>query len=105
MDLPEYIVVFCTAPVGEAERLAKALVDTRLAACVSITGVQSCFRWEGTVSNEPEELLIIKTQHRLLDLLVARIKELHSYETPEVIAMPIIGGSAEYLDWIRGETS
>lgn len=105
MDPPEFVVAFCTAPAGEAERLAKALVDERLAACVNITGVQSCFRWEGTVSNEPERLLVIKTQHRLLDLLIARIRELHSYDLPEVIAMPIVGGYAPYLDWIREETA
>jgi periplasmic divalent cation tolerance protein len=105
MDLPEYVVVFCTAPAGEAEELARALVDARLAACVNVTGVQSCFRWEGTVSSEPEQLLVIKTQHRLLDPLIARIRGLHSYELPEIIALPIIGGYAPFLDWIREETA
>lgn len=105
MNLPEYLVVFCTAPAGEAEMIAKALVDARLAACVNVTGVQSCFRWEGTVSSEPEELLVIKTQQRLLDPLTSRIKELHSYETPEIIAIPIVGGYAPYLDWIGEETA
>lgn len=104
MDLPEYVVVFCTTPAGEAEELAKALVDARLAACVNVTDVQSCFRWKGTVCDEPERLLIIKTQHRLLDQLIARIRGLHSYETPEIIAIPIIGGYAPYLNWIREET-
>jgi len=105
MDLPEYVVVFCTTPAGEAEGLAKALVDAKLAACVNVTGVRSCFRWEGAVSSEPEELLIIKTQHRLLDQLIARIRGLHSYEIPEIIAMPIVGGYAPYLNWIREETA
>ena len=105
MDLPEFLVVFCTAPAGEAEMIAKALVDARLAACVNVTGVQSCFRWEGTVSSEPEELLIVKTQQRLLDQLIARIRGLHSYETPEIIAIPIVGGYAPYLDWIGEETA
>lgn len=105
MDLPEFVVVFCTAPAGEAERLAKALVDGRLAACVNITGVQSFYRWEGTVTSEPEHLLIAKTQYRLLDPLVAKIRELHSYDLPEVVAMPIVGGSAPYLDWVREETA
>ena len=105
MDLPEYIVVFCTAPAGEAEALATALVDARLAACVNVAPVQSCFRWEGAVSSEPEDLLVIKTQHRLLDPLVARIRALHRYDLPEVIAVPIVGGSAPYLDWIGEETA
>jgi len=105
MVLPEFVVVLCTAPPGEAEAIAKALVDARLAACVNVTGVQSCYRWEGTIRDEPERLLVIKTQYQLLDPLIARIKGLHSYETPEIIAIPIIGGYTPYLDWIREETS
>ncbi|HOB18969.1 MAG TPA: divalent-cation tolerance protein CutA [Candidatus Methanoculleus thermohydrogenotrophicum] len=105
MVLPEYLVVFCTAPAGEAEMIAKTLIDARLAACVNVTGVQSCFRWEGTVSTEPEQLLIIKTQHSLLDQLITRIRGLHSYDLPEIIAIPIVGGYAPYLDWIGEETA
>lgn len=105
MTLPEFVVVFCTASPGEAEPLAKALVDSRLAACVNVADVQSCFWWEGAVSREAERLLVIKTQHRLLDPLIERIRELHSYDLPEIIAMPIIGGYAPYLDWMREETA
>ena len=105
MVLPEFVVVFCTAPAGEAEDLARALVDARLAACVNVTGVQSFYRWEGAVLDESERLLIVKTEHRLLVPLIERIQELHSYDLPEIIAMPIVGGSAPYLDWIREETA
>jgi len=105
MVLPEFVVVFCTAPAGEAEDLARALVDARLAACVNVTGVQSFYRWEGAVQDESERLLVVKTQHRLLDPLIERIRELHSYDTPEIIAMPIVGGYAPYLNWIREETA
>lgn len=105
MVLPEFVVVFCTAPAGEAEDLARALVDARLAACVNVTGLQSFYRWEGAVQDEGERLLIVKTQHRLLDPLIERIRELHSYDLPEIIAMPIVGGSVPYLDWIREETA
>lgn len=105
MVLPEFVVVFCTAPAGEAEDLARALVDARLAACVNVIGVQSFYRWEGAVQDEAERLLIVKTQHRLLDPLIERIRELHSYDLPEIIAMPIVGGSVPYLDWIRQETA
>ena len=105
MVLPEFVVVFCTAPAGEAEDLARALLDARLVACVNVTGVQSFYRWEGAVQNDAELLLIAKTAHRLLDPLIERIRELHSYETPEIIALPIVGGSAPYLDWIREETA
>ena len=85
--------------------IAGALIDARLAACVNVTGVQSCFRWEGAVSSEPEDLLIIKTQKRLLDRLISRIRELHPYDLPEIIAIPIVGGYAPYLDWIGEETA
>jgi len=105
MVLPEFVVVFCTAPAGEAEDLARALVDARLAACVNVTGVQSFYRWEGAVQDESERLLVVKTEHRLLDPLIERIQELHSYDLPEIIAMPIVGGSVPYLDWIREETA
>lgn len=105
MVLPEFVVVFCTAPAGEAEDLARALVDARLAACVNVTGVQSFYRWEGAVQDESERLLVVKTEHRLLDPLIERIQELHSYDLPEIIAMPIVGGSVPYLDWIRQETA
>lgn len=105
MVLPEFVVVLCTAPPGEAEDLARALLDARLVACVNVTGVQSLYWWEGAVQNEAERLLVMKTQHRLLDPLIERIRDLHSYETPEVIAIPIVGGYAPYLDWVREETA
>lgn len=105
MVLPEYVLVFCTASAGEAEGLANALVDARLAACVNVADVQSIYRWEGEVHGEPERLLIIKTQYSLLDSLIARIKALHTYDTPEIIAIPIVGGYAPYLDWVREETA
>jgi periplasmic divalent cation tolerance protein len=97
-------MVFCTAPAGEAENLARALVDAHLAACVNVVDVRSCFWWEGAVSTEPERLLIVKTQHRLLDPLIERIRGQHTYDLPEIIAIPIIGGYGPYLNWIREET-
>ncbi len=105
MDLPEYIVVFCMAPAEEAEMIAEAIIDARLAACVNTTGAQSRYWWRGAVTSKPEQLLIIKTQRRLLDRLISRIEELHSYEVPEIIAIPIIGGYAPYFDWLREETT
>ncbi len=105
MVLPEYVLIFCTAPAQEAEILAKSLIDAHLAACVNIADVRSFYRWEGKVHDEPERLLIVKTQYNLLDPLIARIKALHSYDTPEIIAIPIVGGYAPYLEWIREETA
>jgi Uncharacterized protein involved in tolerance to divalent cations len=104
MDPPDCIMVFCTAPAGEAENLAGSLVDARLAACVNIVDARSCFWWEGAVSTEDERLLIMKTQHRLLDPLIERIRGQHTYDLPEIIAIPIIGGYGPYLNWIREET-
>ncbi len=104
MSPPEHVVVFCTAPAAEVGTIARELVDARLAACVNIVDVRSCFRWEGSVCDEQEGLLIIKTRYDRLNPLIARIRELHSYELPEIIALPIAGGHAPYLDWIREET-
>jgi len=97
-------MVFCTAPAGDAENLAVSLVNARLAACVNVVDVRSCFWWEGAVSTEDERLLIMKTQHRLLDPLIERIRSQHTYDLPEIIAIPIIGGYGPYLNWIREET-
>ena len=98
----EFIVVLVTAgSSAEGERLARALVDERLAACVNrIAGVQSVYRWEGKVEESTEELLVIKTRAQLFTALEKRIKELHSYGVPEVIALPIIDGSEGYLHWL-----
>ncbi|WOX57597.1 divalent-cation tolerance protein CutA [Methanoculleus receptaculi] len=104
MDPPDCIMVFCTAQAGDAENLAVSLVNARLAACVNVVDVRSCFWWEGAVSTEDERLLIMKTQHRLLDPLIERIRGQHTYDLPEIIAIPIIGGDGPYLNWIREET-
>lgn len=102
----EYVVVFVT--VGkreEAERVAEALVDERLAACCTLLpAVRSIYRWEGKVCRDEETLLIIKSRRALFEPLRARVKELHSYAVPEIIALPIVAGHAPYLDWIRAET-
>lgn len=84
-----------------AARIATTLVEERLAACVNrISRMSSTYRWEGKVRTETEALLLIKTAHRLLDPLSRRIQELHPYELPEVIALPIDGGSERYLAWL-----
>ena len=98
----EFIVVFVTAgSSAEGERLARALVEERLAACVNrIPAVQSVYRWQGKVEESTEELLVIKTRADLLTPLEKRVSELHSYSVPEVIALPIMNGSADYLKWL-----
>lgn len=90
----------------EAERIARALVDERLAACVNIVaGVQSVYRWKNHVEKEREWLLLIKTTGSRMAALEKRIKQLHSYELPEFLVLPAEGGSAEYLAWIAFETA
>jgi periplasmic divalent cation tolerance protein len=97
-----HIVIFIT--VGgreEGARIAKVLVEERLAACVNIIeGMCSVFRWKGKVEEAKEFLLIAKSVDGLLDSLIKRVRELHSYTTPEIISFKITGGSKEYLDWV-----
>ena len=97
---PDYVVVFCTAPPAESGKIARLLVEERLAACVSLSAVRSCFRWEDKISEETEDLLIIKSEGKKLEELAARIEDVHPYDVPEIIAIPIIGGDDRYLDWI-----
>jgi periplasmic divalent cation tolerance protein len=97
----------CTCPDGApAARLAEMLVGDGLAACVNrLPGVVSNFRWEGRVQQEAETLLLIKTTEDRLEALTARITDLHPYELPEVVAVPVLGGLEQYLDWIRTSVS
>jgi len=96
----EFIVIFCTTGPGEAETVAKALVKERLAACVNISPVRSCYIWEGELNTDEEMLLIIKTMRSQFEPLKKRILELHSNAVPEIIALPIIEGHQPYLDWM-----
>jgi periplasmic divalent cation tolerance protein len=106
MSMADEIIVLITASnKDEAETIGKALVDERLAACVNIVPeVRSLFFWEGKTQDEREALLIVKSRLLLMEKLVARVKALHSYTVPEVIALPIIAGSADYLSWVREST-
>lgn len=97
------LIAFVTAPnKDEAARIAEAIVGERLAACVNIVGaIESIYRWEGKVARESETLLIIKTTDERYRELERRVKALHSYATPEVIAYRIERGSEDYLGWLR----
>ncbi len=96
----EFVVVLCTAPACGAEKIARPLVEERLAACVNVSQVRSYFTWEGKLSQNNEELMIIKTERRMIEPLKRRIKELHSYQLPEIIVLPIVEGDAAYMQWI-----
>lgn len=99
------VVIFITAGSGEEARIVgQALLEHRAAACVNIApNVTSIFWWQDKLETDQESLLIVKTMASKVEEVVRLAKEVHSYEVPEVIAMPIIGGNREYLDWIGGE--
>jgi periplasmic divalent cation tolerance protein len=100
-------LVLTTVPDAEtATRLARALVEERLAACVNVVpGVRSHYRWQGALEESSELLLLVKTRADRCAALAARIQALHPYELPEVLELPAAGGSAAYLDWVRRESS
>ncbi|MGH8401954.1 MAG: divalent-cation tolerance protein CutA [Gammaproteobacteria bacterium] len=100
------IVVLCTCPDREsAEHIGTALVDESLAACVNLLpGITSIYRWQGAVKREPECLLLIKTTAACYEALRIRIRALHPYEVPEIIAIPISYGDAPYLNWLIENT-
>jgi periplasmic divalent cation tolerance protein len=100
-----YIQITTTTETKEqAEKIAKHMVEAKLAACVQIVGpITSIYRWKGKVENAQEWLCLIKTKDDLYNKVEAAIKSLHPYETPEIIAVPILKGSKEYLNWLDNE--
>jgi len=96
------VIVLVTAGSDEeAHKIAELLVNAKTAACVNIVpGVDSLFRWRGKVESARESLLLVKTRASLFPEVVNLVKEIHSYEVPEIIALPIIGGSEDYLKWL-----
>jgi len=98
--MDESVVILCTAPPDRSEEIAKALIEDELAVYVNVTGVRSYFRWEEESCAEKEDLLIIKTIKERMKEIISKITELHSYEVPEIIALPIIGGYGKYLEWV-----
>ena len=101
-----HIIVYITVPSPEeGKKIAKALVEKRLAACVNIVpGLRSIYHWQEKICDEKELLLIAKTRDTLFERLEHEVKSIHSYKVPEIIALPIVKGSKEYLDWIYENT-
>ena len=96
------IVLITTKDSDEADKIAVTLTQEKLIACANIIkGVQSVFWWEGKVNYSDEALMIIKTQNNHFNKIVERVKSLHSYEVPEIIALPIVDGNPDYLKWIN----
>jgi periplasmic divalent cation tolerance protein len=104
-ELTEACVILATAgSETEAEAIAEALVAERLAACVQLSSIKSRYVWKGAVQRDDEILLLIKTKAALFEEVRARIRALHSYETPEIVMLPAAAGDAEYLAWLETET-
>ncbi len=102
----EFCIVFVTVPAGEdAEKMAECLVHEHLVACCNLVpGVRSFYRWKGKIARDDETLMVMKTRREQFESLCSRVAELHSYEVPEVVAIPIVAGHKPYLDWLREET-
>ena len=102
--MPFIQVMMTTETEEQAQQIAKHLVEEKLAACVHICGpMESIYRWKGKIEMAPEFLCLVKTREDLFPQVEAAIKKLHSYETPEIIAVPIVRGSTEYMTWLDDE--
>ena len=101
------VLIYSTFPSPEAaEAVGRELVERRLAACVNILpGMTSIYRWEGTIARDSEVVMIIKTRASLAEPTIAAVKAVHSYANPALLVVPIIGGSGDYLRWLREETA
>ena len=103
--MTDYVVVFITAgSLEEARKISDGLLADHLVACCNLVSpVQSLFHWQGKICDEQEVLIVAKTKTELFEKIIPRTKELHSYEVPEIIALPILAGSDSYLSWIEDE--
>ena len=98
------MVMITTSNEEEACLISRTLVDEKLIACANRFPVNSIYTWQGKAEDESEIMLLCKARENNLDAIIARVKDLHSYEVPEIIAIPIIGGSDDYLDWVDKNT-
>jgi len=104
--MDEHLVVFVTASSSaQARRIARRLLQSKLAACVNMVPIESMFLWKGEIQEEEEVLMVIKTRAEAFDDLMNAVKGMHTYDTPEVIGMPVVLGSREYLKWIDDEVT
>ena len=105
--MEQILMVFVTVSTEEeGKKIGNILVENRLAACVNLVPqIHSIFRWKGNIENENEVLLLIKSTRERIDELVAKIKEIHSYDVPEILAIPVFAGNRDYIDWVLEETT
>ena len=100
--MSEILIVSTTDTLESAQKISNALVEARIAGCVNIVpGIRSIYRWEGKICDDGEFLLLIKSSTEKFEAVRDRIRQLHSYETPEIIALPITAGDHDYLTWLR----
>jgi len=97
-------IYITTGDEAEARKIGKALVEEKLAACVNFHPIQSIYRWEGKIEEEGEIAVLVKTRAELVDRVIERVKELHSYEVPDIISLPIEKGYPAYLQWVEEST-
>ncbi|MHC4307304.1 MAG: divalent-cation tolerance protein CutA [Planctomycetota bacterium] len=104
--MTNYIVIYITTgSVNEAKKIGRALVEEKLVACSNIISpIRSIYSWQGKICDDKEALMVLKTRKKLFNQIVKRVEKLHSYDVPEIIAMPIIEGSSKYLSWLNEET-
>ena len=104
---PKTKFIYATAPSGdEALKIGRALVEERMIACVNIIdGVRSIYRWEDKIEDENEVIMVMKTVEEKVEGVIQKIKSMHSYDCPCVVALDITGGNASFLQWIAGETT
>jgi len=99
---PAIRVVLCTCPTGEAERIARTVLEERLVACVNVmAGVKSLYWWKDAIHSDEESLLVIKTPSENYPALEKRLLEIHPYTTPEVLCLDVVDGSRSYISWVR----
>ncbi len=99
------LIYITAASAEEAAKIGRMLVEERLAACANLLGrIGSIYWWEGKLQEEEEASLIVKTTEALVERVVERVKQVHSYSCPCVVALPIVGGNTDFLDWIESET-
>ena len=104
--MPQTLIYITAATRDEAVSIGRTLVESRLAACANVlAGITSIYWWEGAVTEDDEVSLLVKTREELVDKVVEKVKEIHSYDCPCVISIPISGGNPEFLDWIDAETA
>jgi len=98
------LVVWITAPPDLAPTLARSIIEARLAACVAITPIRSIYRWQGQTHDEPEVQLVVKTSSARFESLRAHVRANHTYQLPEILALPVVEADREYLAWLKADS-